>query len=127
MLTDKRVHHSKREPNENDSQHNSKGGAVTLVPGSVAAAEVQAASPLTRPTFNVLHAFEEPASGLACPSVIPSGDGGYVGLAVVGAFCAGMVYKLAEDGSVTTLYNFTGGDEVGTPSTKWGRTVELAA
>ncbi|MBS0422823.1 MAG: hypothetical protein JSR66_34275 [Proteobacteria bacterium] len=91
-------------------------GTVALVSSLLVTAQAQAAAPLMRPTFNVLHAFDEPSSGLVGPSVIPSGDGGYVGtLAIGGAFDAGVVFKLAPDGSQTTLYNFTGGADGGMP------------
>ncbi|MBS0430856.1 MAG: hypothetical protein JSS21_00400, partial [Proteobacteria bacterium] len=88
-------------------------GVVALVSGSLTAAYAQAAAPLARPTFNVLYAFDDPGSGVGddgdSPSIIPSGDGGYVGTLVNGgAFGYGMVYKLAADGSVTTLHDFTG-------------------
>lgn len=85
-------------------------GAVALVSGSLATGQTQTATLAARPTLNVLHAFDDVASGLSDPSVIPSGDGGYVGtLFNGGAFGVGMVYKLAADGSQTTLHDFTGG------------------
>ena len=89
--------------------------AVALVPASLAVAQAPAV-PLARPTFSVLHAFDDSGSGLDFPSVTPSGDGGYAGtLANGGAFGFGMVYKLSADGSMTTLHDFTGGADGALP------------
>lgn len=93
-------------------------GAIALVSGSLVMAQAQTAMPLTRPTFNVLYAFEDTGGEFSYPdSVIPSSDGGYVGTLVYGgAFGSGMVYKLAADGSETTIHDFTGGADGGIPA-----------
>lgn len=93
-------------------------GAVALVTGSLATAQAQTAAPLARPAFSVLHAFDDTGGEFSYPdAVIPSGDGGYVGTLVYGgAFGSGMVYKLAADGSETTIHDFTGDADGGIPA-----------